>query len=78
MSILLNSFRSANDRFLPSSLVDGGSNQPEQPNSSLSRLSFKREKAEPLLAVMADPQYSFYKALAGFERVDIYANRFAH
>lgn len=28
----------------------------------------------PLLAVMADPRYSFYKALLRFERVDIYAN----
>ncbi|KAL8286209.1 hypothetical protein RQP46_004697 [Phenoliferia psychrophenolica] len=61
------------DRFLPSSLIDGN-NQPEKPNGTLSRLSFKKEKAEPLLAVMADPQYSFFRALVAFERVEIYAN----
>jgi hypothetical protein len=33
-----------------------------------------REKAEPLLAIMADPHYSFFKALKAFERVEIYAN----
>lgn len=61
------------DRFLPSSLLDGN-NQPTESKGPLSRLSGKREKAEPLLAVMADPQYSFFRALAAFERVEIYAN----
>jgi hypothetical protein len=61
------------DRFLPSSLL-GGNNQPTESKGPLSRLSGKREKAEPLLAVMADPQYSFFRALAAFERVEIYAN----
>lgn len=62
-----------NDRFLPSSLLEGN-NQSTKPAGFLSRFSFAREEAAPLLEVMADPRYSFYKALAAFERVEIYCN----
>lgn len=58
-----------NDRFLPSSIVEGN-NQPKPKRTFFGR----KEKAMPLLAVMADPRYNFYKALLKFERVDIYAN----
>uniref|UniRef100_A0A0K3C7C1 BY PROTMAP: gi/342321440/gb/EGU13374.1/ ADP-ribose pyrophosphatase [Rhodotorula glutinis ATCC 204091] n=1 Tax=Rhodotorula toruloides TaxID=5286 RepID=A0A0K3C7C1_RHOTO len=36
----------------------------------------EKEKVEaaPLLKVMADPRYSFYKALRKFERIDVFAN----
>ncbi|GAA5878807.1 hypothetical protein JCM3774_000971 [Rhodotorula dairenensis] len=33
-----------------------------------------KERAEPLLKVMADPRYSFYRALVKFKHVDIFAN----
>lgn len=64
-----------NDRFLPSSLLEGN-NQSTKPAGFLSRFSFAREEAAPLLEVMADPRYSFYKALAAFERVEIYCNAY--
>ena len=64
-----------NDRFLPSSIAEGNN----QPHPKLkSTLFCKKEKAMPLLAVMADPRYSFYKALLRFERVEIYANASVH
>lgn len=50
-----------------------GNNQAT-PKGVMSKLLGKKEKARPLLEVMSDPQYSFYKALAAFEKVDIYAN----
>jgi hypothetical protein len=33
-----------------------------------------KEKAEPLLKIMADPRYSFYRALLKFKHIDIFAN----
>jgi hypothetical protein len=66
-----------NDRFLPSSILDGlDQDLKPKPKGALSRFSVARENAEPLLAVMADPRYNFFKALAAFERIEIYANRF--
>lgn len=61
------------DRFLPSSFL-GASTPSPAAKTLLSRLSFDKEPAEPLLSVLADPRYSFFKALLAFERVDIYAN----
>lgn len=63
-----------NDRFLPSSILDGVNQEPKKAKGPLSRFSLARENAEPLLAVMADPRYNFFKALAAFERIEIYAN----
>ncbi|GAA5854978.1 hypothetical protein JCM8547_002330 [Rhodosporidiobolus lusitaniae] len=34
----------------------------------------KPEPAEPLLKIMADPKYSFYRALSKFERIEVFAN----
>lgn len=62
-----------NDRYLVESSLLKGNNQ-EPPKGMLSKLTRKKEKAQPLLSVMADPQYSFFKALSAFEKVDIYAN----
>ncbi|ORY90238.1 putative serine esterase-domain-containing protein [Leucosporidium creatinivorum] len=68
-----------NDRYLVESSLIAGNNQhldtkcPPTKNL-LGKLSRKKEKAEPLLSVMADPKYSFFKALSAFERVEIYAN----
>ncbi|SCV68157.1 BQ2448_278 [Microbotryum intermedium] len=62
------------DRYLPSSLVEGNQQDPEKRKSSIRQLFKAKEKAEPLLAVMADPRYSFYRALSKFERCDLYAN----
>ncbi|SCZ89901.1 BZ3500_MvSof-1268-A1-R1_Chr1-3g01649 [Microbotryum saponariae] len=62
------------DRYLPSSLVEGNQQDATKRKSSSLRLFKTKEKAEPLLSVMADPRYSFYKALSKFERCDLYAN----
>lgn len=64
-----------NDRFLPSSLAEGKEPEPK-PKSLLAGLSFVKEKAEPLLLVMSDPKYNFYKSLLLFKRVEIYANSY--
>ncbi|KAI5479229.1 lipid particle protein [Pseudohyphozyma bogoriensis] len=61
------------DRFLPASFLTEPSEKSCK-KGAFSKLTFQREKAEPLLAVLADPRYNFYKALAAFERIDIYAN----
>lgn len=63
-----------NDRFLPSSVLEGNQQEVKPEVGFMSKFSFAKEKAEPLLLVMADPRYSFFKALASFERVEIYAN----
>lgn len=34
----------------------------------------RREQAEPLLKVLADPHFSFYRALAKFQRIEVFAN----
>lgn len=44
----------------------GGGAQPHKKS--------KRGEAEPLLKVMADPRYSFHRAIQRFERVEIFAN----
>ncbi|KDE08557.1 hypothetical protein MVLG_01334 [Microbotryum lychnidis-dioicae p1A1 Lamole] len=62
------------DRYLPSSLVEGNQQDATKRKSSSLRFFKTTEKAEPLLSVMADPRYSFYKALSKFERCDLYAN----
>ena len=51
-----------------------GNNQNQNGFGVLEKLTRKKEKAEPLLLVMADPRYSFFKALSAFEKIDIYAN----
>lgn len=69
-----------NDRYLVESSLIAGNNQdpakcPPVAKNLLGKLGArKKEKAEPLLSVMADPKYSFFKALSAFERVEIYAN----
>lgn len=67
-----------NDRYLvESSLLKGNNQDPAkcpQAQSIIGKLTKRKEKAEPLLSVMADPKYSFFKALSAFERVEIYAN----
>ncbi|GAA5899247.1 lipase ROG1 family protein [Sporobolomyces salmoneus] len=68
-----------NDRFLPSRF------NPASPDYSAAldaektpkrRFTFtrKKEKAEPLLKILADPQFSFYRALSKFERIEVFAN----
>lgn len=64
-------------RFLPESFINPPSDDDKTkcpPGSVLGRLVGRKEKAEGLLSVLADPNYSFYKALKAFERIEIYAN----
>lgn len=64
------------DRFLPERFTENG-NTPEQDRckTGLGRyLPRGKEKAEPLLKIMADPRYSFYQALLKFKHVDVFAN----
>lgn len=73
------------DRFLPARFA----NPNPEPNSDagLAESSKKggfvgrylplprgKERAEPLLKIMADPRYSFYRALLKFKHIDIFAN----
>lgn len=55
------------DRFLPLRFAD---------EADKKGVRGKKENVEaaPLLKVMADPRYSFYKALQKFERIDVFAN----
>lgn len=55
------------DRFLPVRFADGVDKKGARG---------KKEKVEaaPLLRVMADPRYSFYRALRKFERIVVFAN----
>ncbi|BGP12286.1 hypothetical protein JCM10213_000018 [Rhodosporidiobolus nylandii] len=69
------------DRFLPTSFhnPDAGENSGKSGRKSgLARLlpfvPRGKEPAEPLLKIMADPRYSFYKALSKFERIEVFAN----
>ncbi|GAA5846840.1 hypothetical protein JCM9279_004461 [Rhodotorula babjevae] len=59
------------DVFLPSSRFDA---EVEQDGAGRQRGEQKHRRGDPLLKVMADPQYSFYRALAKFERFDLFAN----
>ncbi|POY70541.1 hypothetical protein BMF94_6455 [Rhodotorula taiwanensis] len=64
------------DRFLPERFTENG-NTPEQDRckTGLGRyLPRGKEKAEPLLKIMADPRYSFHQALLKFKHVDVFAN----
>lgn len=69
-----------NDRYLVPSALSKGDGRRNDPSSRsrvpgiIQRLTKGKEKAEPLLAVMADPRYSFFKALSEFEKIDVYAN----
>ncbi|GAA5923326.1 lipase ROG1 family protein [Sporobolomyces koalae] len=66
------------DRFLPSrfnpSSPDYSKPAPTKSSTSSFFSSRKREKAEPLLKILADPQFCFYRALTKFERVEVFAN----
>ncbi|BGP21280.1 lipid particle protein [Rhodotorula toruloides] len=64
------------DRFLPARF-NSGKDDGVKDRKGLSRylpVVKGREEAEPLLKVLADPRYSFYKALARFEKIDVFAN----
>ncbi|GAA6018616.1 hypothetical protein JCM10207_008982, partial [Rhodosporidiobolus poonsookiae] len=69
------------DRFLPSSFnpyrEELGAPAGKKCGSGMSRLlpvGRGKEKAEPLLKILADPRYSFYRALSRFEKIEVYAN----
>ncbi|BGO88481.1 hypothetical protein NBRC10512_003005 [Rhodotorula toruloides] len=55
------------DRFLPLRFTDGADKKGVRGEKG-------KVEAAPLLKVMADPRYSFYKALQKFERIDVFAN----
>lgn len=67
-----------NDRFLPSRFNPSSPDysSPLPSTYTKKRFSFgrKKEQAETLLKVLADPQFSFYRALRKFERVETFAN----
>ncbi|GAA5992019.1 hypothetical protein JCM5350_006251 [Sporobolomyces pararoseus] len=67
-----------NDRFLPSRFNPSSPDYstPSSEKTLKKRFAFgrKKDKAEPLLKILADPQFSFYRALCKFERIDVYAN----
>ncbi|GAA5827101.1 hypothetical protein JCM11251_001118 [Rhodosporidiobolus azoricus] len=69
------------DRFLPSSFNPDLSATPDLTSSGkkcISRIfpsvGKGKEMAEPLLKIMADPRYSFFRGLSKFEKIDVYAN----
>ncbi|GAA5865090.1 hypothetical protein JCM1840_005736 [Sporobolomyces johnsonii] len=65
------------DRFLPSRFNPDSPLYSSPPSSSKLAKFLplgRRDKAEPLLKVMADPRYSFYQALQRFERIEVFAN----
>jgi hypothetical protein len=68
------------DSFLPARFNQDHSSSSESSSpapSGLKKLvpfAKGKEKAEPLLKIMADPRYSFYRALARFERIEVFAN----
>ncbi|KAK4049604.1 hypothetical protein OIO90_005363 [Microbotryomycetes sp. JL221] len=72
------------DRFLPTTAMQrsmtpddkqaNGCQAQQTVWSKLGLSSLGKPKAEPLLSVMADPRYNFYKALAAFEKIDVYCN----
>ncbi|GAA5891805.1 hypothetical protein JCM8208_002892 [Rhodotorula glutinis] len=60
------------DRFLPAQF---NAEAPAQDGrKGISKLLPRRNAAEPLLKIMADPRYSFYRALSRFEHIDVFAN----
>lgn len=64
------------DRFLPARF-NSGKDDGVKDRKGLSKylpVVKGREEAEPLLKVLADPRYNFYKALAKFEKIDVFAN----
>ncbi|TKA50838.1 hypothetical protein B0A53_05914 [Rhodotorula sp. CCFEE 5036] len=52
----------------------GGSGTGSPPTRGGAGIKSPVETGEPLLKIMADPRFSFYRALCKFVRVDIYAN----
>ncbi|GAA6064206.1 hypothetical protein JCM10212_001619 [Sporobolomyces blumeae] len=63
------------DRFLPSHFDPSAkSSRPPSPSKGFFKRMRARDKAEPLLKILADPRFSFYRALAKFERVEVFAN----
>ncbi|BGP28361.1 hypothetical protein JCM10296v2_000093 [Rhodotorula toruloides] len=56
------------DRFLPSQFARDKAGKQDALKTK------EKIEAAPLLKVMADPRYSFYKALRKFDRVDVFAN----
>ncbi|GAA5891909.1 hypothetical protein JCM8208_002932 [Rhodotorula glutinis] len=46
----------------------------EDAQAGRGRAGKEKRRGDPLLKVMADPRYSFYRALAKFERFDLFAN----
>ncbi|GAA6041623.1 hypothetical protein JCM8097_007772 [Rhodosporidiobolus ruineniae] len=64
------------DDFLPSRFI-APSPPMDTPRKGINKLfGAKRDKpqAEGLLKIMADPRYSFYRALSKFERINVFAN----
>ncbi|GAA6046537.1 hypothetical protein JCM3770_006198 [Rhodotorula araucariae] len=62
------------DRFLPEHF-NPAAKEEQKPRKGLGKyLPRPRGAAEPLLKIMADPRYSFYRALSRFERIEIFAN----
>ena len=59
------------DVFLPSSRFDV---EVEQQRAGRRQDEREQRRGDPLLKVMADPSYSFYRALAKFQRFDLFAN----
>lgn len=65
------------DRFLPAKFNPATRQQQDgdaKGCKGLSKFLSRRNDAEPLLKLMADPRYSFYRALSRFERIDVFAN----
>ncbi|GAA5930214.1 hypothetical protein JCM3775_004331 [Rhodotorula graminis] len=59
------------DVYLPAALCDG---EVEDERAGRRRDDEQKRRGDPLLKVMADPRFSFYRALAKFERFDLFAN----
>lgn len=71
------------DRFLPARFANPNSDDDAGLAGSSKKGGFVgrylplprgKEKAEPLLKIMADPRYSFHRALLKFKHIDIFAN----
>ncbi|KWU41596.1 DUF676-domain-containing protein [Rhodotorula sp. JG-1b] len=62
------------DRFLPARFANPNPDPNSDDNAGLAGSSKKGGFAEPLLKIMADPRYSFYRALLKFKHIDVFAN----
>lgn len=70
------------DRFIPNDIfasptLDSDADSLATNSFHSSLFSTDTEEYAPLLSVLSDPRFSFFKALSTFRRIDIYANRFA-